>query len=145
MKLLSKACEYGIRAVLRVASIEGKHEYVPVREIAGHLNISVTFLAKIVQTLTQANILVSHRGPNGGIALAKPANQISLMDVVTIIDGDGLFNECLLGLPDCGEGKPCPFHQWWQDVRGEITGTFSDTTVADLRDDIKALDLRIVS
>ncbi|MCB0713746.1 MAG: Rrf2 family transcriptional regulator [Ignavibacteriae bacterium] len=134
MKFLSKACEYGIRGVLHVATVGREEQYLPVREVAGYLNISYHFLAKIVQTLIQEGILNSYRGPNGGVSLARPADEITLMDIIEAIDGGDFFHECVLGLPGCGEMKPCPLHNWWKGIREEFVASFSETTVAQLGD-----------
>ncbi len=143
MKIMSKTCEYGIRSVLHIATVQKAEEYVPVRAVAEHLNISYHFLAKIVQTLAQEGILISYRGPNGGVALARSADRITLREIVTAIDGEELFFECLLGLPGCGEQRPCPLHQWWAAVRTELSQVFAGTTVAELRDKVTRFDLRL--
>ncbi|NIV03877.1 MAG: Rrf2 family transcriptional regulator, partial [Calditrichae bacterium] len=96
--MFSQACNYGIRAALYVASLE-EQKFVPIRDIAEKLDISFHFLTKILQKLTLKNIMVSYRGPNGGISLAKPAEQITLLNVIEAIDGPDLFTECILGLP----------------------------------------------
>ena len=71
--LLSKTCVNAIRAALEIASItdQSKRKYVPVHDIADKIKISRHFLGKIAQVLIEAGILISFRGPNGGIGLAR--------------------------------------------------------------------------
>lgn len=143
VKLLSQASIYGIRAALYVASVEREEPYVPVRQIAEHLQISYHFLAKVLQTLTQHNILISYRGPNGGVALARPADQIRLIDMVAAIDGIDFFEGCVLGLPGCGEQEPCPLHAQWGLMRDSIKYMFENATLATLGERIREGGIRI--
>ena len=145
MKLLSQASIYGIRAVLYIASLKDQQEYIPVRQIAEFLNISYHFLAKVVQTLTQNNILESYRGPNGGVSLAQSADKIRLINLIEAVEGTDFFSKCILGLSGCGEGVPCPLHTQWGQTREEIKGIFANTTLAELGEAITREGLRIVS
>jgi Rrf2 family protein len=129
--LLSKSCEYGIRASLYV-SMHGGDEYLPIRVISADLDMSAHFLTKILQQLTRAGIMKSFKGPKGGVALARPASDIRLMDLVAAIDGPQLFQECMLGLPGCGERKPCPLHNRWMIERSRLAALFEATTLDEL-------------
>ena len=142
MLLFSKTCVYGIRAALYVATLE-KQEYVPIRAISADLNISFHFLTKILQILTQKNLMTSYRGPNGGVSLARPADQIKLIEIIEAIDGPQLFSECILGLPDCGIQKPCPIHEQWGAMRVTLQNIFQNTSLAELGNKINQMGLRI--
>ncbi len=142
--LLSRRCEYGIRAALYLASLE-QDTFVSIREISEKLDLSFHFLTKIFQDLTRAGLMRSFRGPNGGIALARPAAEITLLDIVVAIEGPELFTECVLGLPGCGSGdrKPCPLHASWGPMRDQLKTMFATETLADFSDEIQRLDLRL--
>lgn len=140
--LLSKSCEYGIRATLYVSS-SGQDGYLSIREISDKLDLSFHFLTKILQKLTHAGLLHSFRGPNGGVALAKPANKITLADIVIAIDGPELFTECILGLPECGEQKPCPMHEQWKVERDRLQKIMTEKTLAKLAEGINEFDFRL--
>lgn len=140
--LLSKSCEYGIRAILYLASLR-QEGYVSIRTISDELDISFHFLTKIFQKLTQAGLLTSFRGPNGGVVLARPTNAITLMEVIKAIDGPALFTECVLGLPGCGERKPCPLHDSWSEERNRLRMLFESTTLDMMVTDIESYDLRL--
>ena len=99
--------------------------------------------AKIIQTLTQADILTSHRGPSGGVALARPASVITLEEVVVAIDGDTLFTECVLGLPGCGHEKPCPLHDQWTPARDRVHRLFQNVSLAAMADRMEDGDYRL--
>ena len=140
--LLSNACEYGLRAVLYLSSLK-KEGYVPIRMISDELDISFPFLTKIFQMLTQAGLLTSYRGPNGGVALTRPADQITLREIIVAIDGPALFEECVLGLPGCGELKPCPMHARWAVERDRLERMFATSTLADMAAKVGSLDVRL--
>jgi Rrf2 family protein len=129
--MLSRSCEYGLRASLYLASLD--HDgYVSIGTISEELGISFPFLTKIFQQLNDAGLLVSQRGPKGGVALTKPPDEVSLYDIVVAIDGDDFFHECVLGLPDCGEAEPCPLHDAWTEERNRVETLFRDATLAEL-------------
>ena len=136
----STSCTYGIQAMLYLA-VRDAEAYVSIRQISDDLGISFHFLTKVLQGLNQQGLLSSQRGRNGGVALVQPAHAVSLRDLIVAIDGPGLFTECVLGLPGCGNEKPCPLHHRWEEVRGCITRRLAATTLADLARNPEWLDL----
>lgn len=140
--LLSKSCLYGVRAAMYMASLE-QSEYVTIQQISEKLNISFHFLTKILQTLTENHIMVSYRGPTGGVALARSSEDIRLIEIVDAIDGSNIFSECIFGLPGCGNMTPCPLHGEWEREREKLRRMFSDTTLAQLAEKINVFNLRI--
>jgi Rrf2 family protein len=144
--LLSKSCEYGLRAMLYLATLgdgeEGEdeeavdptREYVSIRAVSDELDIGFSFLTKVFQQLNDAGLLTSKRGPGGGVALTRAPDGIRLYEIVVAIDGDALFEECVLGLPGCGEAEPCPLHDRWTETRSELEATFRETTLAEVPD-----------
>lgn len=140
--MLSKSCLYGIRAVMYIASL-GQTEYVPIGQISEKLNISFHFLTKILQKLTETGILLSYRGPKGGIMLARAAKEIKLIEIVEAIDGSAIFQECVFGLPGCGNMTPCPLHAEWAILREKIRLMFESASLDTLADKINLFNSRI--
>lgn len=132
--LFSKACAYAIRAAVLAAAKDpdGQRNFIPIRELADEVAVSFHFLTKILRKLTEANIMKSFRGPNGGVGLIRPARDISVIDIVAAIDGLGLFEGCALGLPQCSDKSPCPLHDAWRKRREDLQKLLSRTTLADL-------------
>jgi Rrf2 family protein len=146
--LLSKSCEYGLRAMLYLSSrLESEadgasesgssasapvHAYVPLQTVSDDLSIGPSYLTKVCQQLNAAGLLTSKRGRGGGIALTQAPDAISLYEIVVAIDGDDLFEECVLGLPGCGEAEPCPLHDHWTEERERMRTTFQDTSLAEV-------------
>jgi Rrf2 family protein len=100
--------------------------------VSDELGIGSSYLTKVCQQLNEAGLLTSKRGRGGGIALRRPLDTIPLYDIVVAIDGDDLFEECVLGLPGCGEAEPCPLHDHWTEERERMRTTFQDTTLAEV-------------
>lgn len=141
--LLSKGCEYGIRAAVYLAGRPG--ERVPIRAISDSLGIPYPFLAKISQTLTAAGILISARGPNGGVRLARPPSRVTIEEVVLALDGADLFTECVLGLPGCGDRRPCPLHDAWVDARERVRQMFREASLATIAERVAAGEFRLAA
>ncbi len=132
--ILSKACSYGLRAVIYLARNE-RPGYVPIRELAHEVGLSFHFLTKILQSMTAAGLLESHKGPRGGVALAREADAVTVYDVIAAVDGVSVFSECILGLPDCGSDHPCPLHDRWAQHRSKIEEMVRRETIAALARD----------
>jgi len=131
MSVIRSGSSYAIRAALYVASAElGPGEYVSTRRIARDLNVPFPFLTKVLQGLCQHGILTSSRGPAGGVALARDATEITLIEIVESTGGAGIFADCVLGLPACSEDSPCALHQQWSEHRAKMESLFANHTLA---------------
>lgn len=142
---LPKTCIYAIQASLYLTTRRATRRYVPIRVIADDLNISYHFLTKILQTLSAADILTSYRGPNGGVGLAGAPEDITVMQIIGALDHRDLFDRCLLGLPGCGESKPCPLHEEWEKARVRLRHAFETITLASMAAEIENGTLRLTS
>lgn len=129
MPLLSKSCVYGLRACMLIASRREGAAFVATREVAFALQLSPCFLTKILRELTTAGILTSHRGPGGGVALARPPEQVSLLDLVRVLHGQALPRDCLLGLPQCCDDGACPVRSRWAKAHAELETLFAGVTL----------------
>lgn len=122
---------YGLRASVQLAG-KSDNVYITIRELSEDLNISFFFLTKVLQRLTEAEILESYKGPNGGVRLLKPAKEVTFLDVVIAIDGFSSLNECALGLPGCGVMKPCPLHDQWSTLKENMMNVMQNITMDEL-------------
>ena len=139
--LFSRQCEYALQAVIYLAR-KPEGEMTPIRELTERLEIPYHFLGKILQDLTRKRLLRSLKGPTGGFALAKPAGQITLLQIVEALDGTDFFNECVLGFPECGGENPCPVHHRWGPIRDEIRGMLLGKNIAQLAAEMKRPEYR---
>jgi Rrf2 family protein len=90
---ISRKIEYGTRAMLFLASLPDGIT-TSFREIARQMDIPEEFLAKILKTLVKAELVKSVRGSHGGYSLAKPASQVSFLDVIEAVEGRVSVNVC---------------------------------------------------
>ena len=136
--MFSKACEYGIRAVLYIAEQSEQGVRIPIKEIAKAIDSPEAFTAKILQQLARNQIVDSVKGPSGGFSINKfQLETLKLRDIVSAIDGDHIYNGCGLGLPQCSEDKPCPVHHKFASVRNDLRIMLDNTTILELAEGLK--------
>lgn len=135
--MFSKSCEYGIRASIYVAKHSLLQEKVSLKEVAKHTDSPPAFMGKILQKLTQMEILSSLKGPNGGFYVDMDCmEKISLFNIVLAIDGDGIFEDCTLGLRKCDGQKPCPLHFKFVKIRSKLKENLEMTTLKSLAEKV---------
>ncbi|MNH17620.1 iron-responsive transcriptional regulator [compost metagenome] len=132
-QLFSKACKYGVKAIIYIAVQSGKNTRSSLKDIAAHINSPEAFTAKVLQILVKCQIVESLKGPLGGFFVSNDtARLITLSHVVYAIDGTETFNSCGLGLKECSELKPCPMHHKFQSIRTEMKEMIEKTTIYEL-------------
>ncbi len=124
---ITRQADYAVRAVLFLSKIEPDTR-AATSQIAQEQQIPPSFLAKIVSQLSVAGLLQTSRGARGGVSLARPAEAISLLDVVEAIDGPILLNECVAGNGACSFGDDCPMQPVWCDAQLELVQRLKGTT-----------------
>ncbi|MGA2501176.1 MAG: Rrf2 family transcriptional regulator [Tepidisphaeraceae bacterium] len=107
--MISMSAEYALRAVLCLAG----NPAVPmtIQQIAAAGKIPPAYLAKILKSLVRHSILGSQRGLNGGFVLARPADQLTLLDIVNLTDTSHRIHTCPLGLKSHGTNLCCLHRQ----------------------------------
>ena len=103
------------------------------RSMAQQLRLPGPYLAKILQNLVQAGILASVRGPKGGFRLARPAQDVTVGEVVQALEGTSSLQGCVMGFPACGPEHPCPLHDAWSQVKTQMGASMTQITIQDLR------------
>jgi Rrf2 family protein len=126
--LSGSAVALATRAALFLA-LQPPDRLAPIREIARSLGLPKPYLAKVIQQLTAAGLVVAQRGPGGGLRLARPSRAISLWDVVRAVEGPADTQICALGLQACGDEHPCPLHARWSRLRAQMHRLLSRTTL----------------
>jgi len=125
MLCFSQTTGYAVRALICLDQRRDRAGLI--REVAKCANIPKPYLARIINDLTYKGLVTAKRGYQGGIALARPAGDISLLQVVEAIEGPDWIAPCLLGLNDCTSHKTCPIHVFWQRVSGQLKDILSRT------------------
>ncbi len=131
MLQITRQTEYAIRGLQELAR---RNESAPVqlKVIAGSCEVSEAFLAKIFQMLGQAGIVKSHRGVKGGFSLARPAEEISLRDVVEVCEGGIVLNHCMRKINPCKDVDTCAVADVWREAQDALTGALDRTNLADV-------------
>lgn len=142
--MLSNTCKYAIRAVLYLAVNEKENLKIGIKKISEDLNMPSPFLGKILQVLSKHKILNSTKGPHGGFSLGKKAENISLLEIVQIIDGLDFFNTCVIGVKVCEHDDSkkdiCPFHDKLDPIRDELHNQFKTLSIGSFRDGVADFD-----
>ena len=131
--ILSQAAKYAIRAVLQLARYPDKPQLS--KEMAAQLNIPPHFLAKILKDLVRMDLLRSFKGRGGGFTLARPADQICLLEIVQAIEGKSFGQACMVGLPKCDDSMPCPLHSHWKKIKGDVLQMLEEQNMSGLLDE----------
>ncbi|MGC4001352.1 MAG: Rrf2 family transcriptional regulator [Anaeromyxobacter sp.] len=129
----SASTTHALRAVAWLASSAG--EAVLGRDLARRLKIPPDYLSKVLATLARAGVLSATRGAKGGYRLARPAERIRLVEVVTPFEGKRARTGCLLR-PDrpCRGSSTCSAHVSWEGVNETYRAFLEKTTVADIKE-----------
>ena len=112
---ITRETDYAIRCVLHL-SLDSERTYM-VEEIAEARGVPRSFLAKILQKLKRAGIVMSFRGVKGGFKLSKPSAEITILDVVDVMQGGVTVNICVQDDELCKYSGECAAHEVWMDVR----------------------------
>jgi Rrf2 family protein len=105
MKLITRDTDYAIRSLCHIA--KNKNEIISVRELVRKLKIPRPFLRKILQILSKNKLVRSSRGLGGGFILSVPADEIFLLDLIKVFQGQFRLSECLFKKEVCPHTKIC--------------------------------------
>ncbi len=144
--IFSRASEYAIQAMLYLAKrelMDGK-KLIQTREIAESHAIPYHFLAKIVQDLAKADLIVSLKGPSGGIGLAHDSKEISVLEIVRSVDNIQYVTDCVVGYEKCSADSPCPLHFEWEKIRNVIFNLIREKTLRELVEDTEFSNGRLL-
>ena len=123
---ITRQADYAVRAVLYLASL-GEGGRAPTGQIARKQHVPPSFLAKIVSQLSVAGVLHTPRGARGGVSLARTPAEISLLEVIEVIDGPVALNECVTDPDACAYQDDCPVHDIWCQAQADLLQKLSAT------------------
>ena len=138
--MFSTKAEYGIRVMAHLARHDGGQP-ISLGSIADAEQLPLAYLEHLVQRLRRAELVESRRGAHGGYTLDRPADEVTMAEVVEALEGGIAPIECITADADGGlvcvhEGEaghdPCPTKLLWTRVQGSIVRTLNDMTLADL-------------
>ena len=130
MLKLTKKADYGLIAMKHLAEHAGS---ASAKEIAEVYGIPAELLAKILQRMVKAKLLVSQHGTNGGYALARDPRTISAFDVIKAIDGPLFITSCFKG--ECNQTLKCTVREPLRKVHEGILNLLNTITISDMSKD----------
>jgi Rrf2 family protein len=114
---ISRQSDYAARLVLHLACLPAGTR-VSIPEISKTRLLPAPFTRRIVSTLVKAGILQTLRGTGGGLSLARPAERISLLDILEAVEGGVVLNACIDGGKPCVFSGGCLVQRAWDDATG---------------------------
>jgi Rrf2 family protein len=126
------ALKYLAEQPAHIGAPPGAAESRSAKDIAEAYHIPPPLLAKILQTLTRAGLLVSHAGTNGGYSLARPATEISAFEVIRAIDGPLFITSCITIHGACDLAGHCTIKEPLRKVNDSIKELLSGIKISDL-------------
>lgn len=127
--MFSKTVEYALRTVVHLA--DRAPAMRTTRQIAEATRVPAPYLAKVIQSLQRAGLLVAQRGVGGGVCLAKDPADLTILEVVQAVDPIRRIDRCPLGLVSHGV-RLCPLHRRLDNALAMVESAFGATTLADI-------------
>lgn len=128
---LTMTGEYAIRTMIHLSSLPFG-TIAQISDIAKQWNIPDNFLRKISAQLAGAGLIVSTRGINGGIRLSRPAETLTVLDVIEAVEGKIALNKCLLCECSCSREEWCEVHELWVEAQRKLNEVLSSKSLAQL-------------
>ncbi len=126
---LTKRADYAVRSVLALARVpDGERRSA--RQLADEQSIPARFLPQVMRDLVASGIVEGTVGRSGGYRLARPATEISLLEVVEAIEGDGRRRDCVLRNAPCGLNGTCDVHAVFEAAQADVLRRLHETSVS---------------
>jgi len=136
--MFSKATEYALRATIFIAQKGTEEKKLSIDEIAKAIDSPKSFTAKILQSLTKDNRIVSSvRGPNGGFFLTEKSKKLPVRTILKAMGEEEVLEKCVLGLKQCSERQPCPMHEQYKSIRKQLKELFVTKSIHQFASEIK--------
>ena len=127
---ITRAADYAVRVMIHLATLPTGTR-VPLKVLANAIGVPEHFLAKLLQSLTRAEFMVSRRGPDGGFELTSSARAATMLDVIQVIEGPLELNACL-GDTGCNRRTFCPANMVWKQAQEALVNVLGEPTIAEL-------------
>jgi Rrf2 family protein len=128
---ISQSAGYAIHGLLYLHLYEDGRP-IQLNSIAKGLKVSESYLSKIFQTLAKSSLVSSFRGAKGGFILVKTAEDITLREVIEMIDGPIVQAKCCIGRPDCNERDKCNVFRRIYEIQQNIYDSLENISIIDL-------------
>lgn len=131
MLRINRETDYAIRIILALADFPGG-EIIPSAEIRRRMQLPEALSLQIISRLARLQLINTYPGRNGGIQLAHPAAEISLLDVIQGMEGSVVLSDCLEEGHTCSLADGCPVQRYWIDLQEKIEGELAAVSFQEL-------------
>jgi len=138
MFLIRRETDYAARILLHLALLPPGSQ-VTAKEIARRRLVPPNLIRRIIAQLANAGLLMTYRGSRGGVALARPPEEISFLEIIEVMEGPLVLNLCTIDPQECPLVEECPVHSLWVETRDMIREHWSKITLAQLAEQAQAL------
>lgn len=112
--------------------LAGQEVRCAARQMADSLALPMTTVQKVLGLMLAGELIVSTQGMRGGYQLARPADQITVADVIQAVEGGAALTKCSQGDNVCPRQAHCQVGQGWQQIDQQVNAVFQRWTIADL-------------
>ena len=137
---LSKRGDYVVRSAICLARHFESGELKKLRQVSSDMEVPRTFISQILGDLTRAGLAVSFFGKDGGYRLARPPEEINLLEIVEAGEGSLISSTCVLGDGPCRWEAVCPLHESWSVAVSSFRSELSGTSLADVAERSRAIE-----
>ena len=130
MKISTKG-RYGLRILLDLA-LYGQDEPRLMKDIARSQQISEKYISRLILPLNEAGFITSFRGAKGGLKLAKPPKEISLLEIVEAMEGRLAIVDCVFDKDFCPKSDDCSACKMWTSLNKKIRKQMAEITLKDV-------------
>jgi Rrf2 family protein len=128
---LTRAADYGVRVMIHLATLPPEvRAFLPALAMA--TDAPESFLSKVLQALSRAKLIESHRGKAGGFVILPRGRGASMYDVIAAIDGPICLNVCLVAGKSCERKASCPAHPVWAKAQRAMLEVLSAASIEEM-------------
>jgi Rrf2 family protein len=132
---LTRAADYAVRVMIHLAGLPPGTRSSRAN-LAEEAECPEQFLSKVLQSLTRAGLVASHRGNTGGFELSSDRRNASVLQVIEAVEGPVRLNLCLTGPHACERQNWCPVHAVWAEAQAAMSGVLRQATISALAEEV---------
>jgi FeS assembly SUF system regulator len=127
---ITKQTDYGIVLLTHLAANADRQYAAP--ELAAEARLPLPMVSKILKLLARDGLLASHRGVKGGYSLARPAEEISMAEIIAALEGPIAITECISVESDCSHVALCPVSANWRRINEAVRTALEGISLAEM-------------
>jgi Rrf2 family protein len=128
---LTRAADYAVRVMVHMAAIPPGTR-ANRTDLAASIDCPEQFLSKVLQSLTKAGLITSHRGNTGGFELPQSRLCTTVLEIVEAVEGPIHLNTCLKSLQECAHAAACPAYPVWMKAQQSLVEVLRSFSIAEL-------------